>query len=139
MQKLEKIIEWANSKDEIKALILSGSLAGKGKTDKLSDYDVAVFGSDFFFIWGNNWLNEIQNYCVCIHDQFEFLSHDIPTRLTIFDAYFKVDFSFYPIMLLHALATIKTLPDDYNIGYQILLDKDETLTKMPKPSFKGFI
>jgi aminoglycoside 6-adenylyltransferase len=139
MQKLEKIIAWANSKDEIRALILSGSLAGKGKTDKLSDYDVAVFGSDFYFIRDNNWLNEIQNYCVCIHDQFEFLSHDIPTRLTIFDAYFKVDFSFYPITLLHALATIKTLPDDYNIGYQILLDKDETLTKMPKPSFKGFI
>jgi len=139
MQKLEQIINWANSKEEIRALILSGSLAGKGRTDELSDYDIAAFGSDLDFIQDDNWLHEIQNYWVCIHDQFQFLNHDIPTRLTIFDGYFKVDFSFYPIVLLHSLATVETLPDDYNIGYQILLDKDGILTKMPGPSFKGFI
>ena len=53
--------------------------------------------------------------------------------------YFKVDFSFYPITLLHALATIETLPDDYNIGYQILLDKDGILTKMPSPLSKDLL
>jgi len=47
MQKLEKIINWANSKDEIRALILSGSLTAKGKKDELSDYDIAVFGKNF--------------------------------------------------------------------------------------------
>jgi aminoglycoside 6-adenylyltransferase len=139
MQKLEMIINWANSRDEIRALILSGSLAGKSKTDELSDYDIAVFGTDFYFIQDDNWLNEIQNYWVCIHDKFRFLNDDIPTRLTIFDAYFKVDFSFYTISILHEIATMKTLPDDYNVGYQILLDRDGILTKMPRPSFKGFI
>ncbi|HEY6976127.1 MAG TPA: aminoglycoside 6-adenylyltransferase [Chitinophagaceae bacterium] len=138
MQKLEKMVGWANSKDEIRALILSGSLAGKGKTDKLSDYDIALYGTDFRFIEDDSWLNEIQNYWVCIHDQFQFLNHDIPTRLTIFDAYFKVDFSFFPITLLHEIG-MKTLPDDYNIGYQILLDKDEVLIKMQHPSFEGFV
>src|SRR6266542_2015028 len=92
MQKLEKIINWANSKDEIRALILSGSLTAKGKKDELSDYDIAVFGTDFYFINNDNWLNEI-----------------------------------------------KKLPDDYNIGYKILLDKDGVLEEIRKPSFKGFI
>jgi len=137
--KLKKIINWANSTDQIRALILSGSLAGKGKMDKLSDYDIALYGTDFHFIQDDNWINEIQNYWVCIHDKFRFLNQDIPSRLTIFDAYFKVDFSFYPMKLLHEIAAIKTLPDDYNIGYQILLDKDEILTKMPPPSFEGFV
>src|SRR5437870_5003291 len=114
MQKLEKIINWANSKDEIRALILSGSLAGKGKTDELSDYDIAVYGTDFYFIQDDNWLKEIQNYWVCIHDHFQFLNHNISTRLTIFDAYFKVDFSFYRLELLHKLSNNKTLPDGYN-------------------------
>ncbi len=139
MQKLEKIINWANSKDEIRALILSGSLTAKGKKDELSDYDIAVFGTDFYFINNDNWLNEIQNYWVCIHDKFQFLDYEIPTRLTIFDTYFKVDFSFHPLALLHEIVKNKTLPDDYNIGYQILLDKDRLLNEIRKPSFKGFI
>src|SRR5438105_1352626 len=132
MQKLEKIINWANSKDEIRALILSGSLAGKGKKDELSDYDIAVYGTNFYFIQDDNWLKEIQNYWLCIHDQFLFLDYEIPTRLTIFDAYFKVDFSFHPLELLDKFFT--SLPDDYNIGYKILLDKDGLFNEVLKPS-----
>jgi aminoglycoside 6-adenylyltransferase len=139
MQKLEKIINWADSKDTIRVLILSGSLAAKGKKDQLSDYDIAVYGTDFYFIDNDNWLNEIQNYWVCIHAKFRFLDYEIPTRLTIFDSLFKVDFSFHPLALIYKILNSKILPDDYNIGYRVLLDKDGLLNEMPKPSFKGFI
>src|SRR5690348_12034532 len=96
MRHLEKIISWANSIENIRAMILSGSLTSKGKQDILSDYDIAVYGNDFAFIENDDWLNSIQEYCVCIHDRFDFLGYEIPTRLTIFDGYFKVDFSFHP-------------------------------------------
>ena len=139
MRHLEKIINWANSISNIRVMILSGSLTGKGKQDILSDYDIAVYGSDFNFIDSDDWLNNIQDYWVCIHDQFEFLGYEIPTRLTIFDGYFKVDFSFHPMEELQRMIDDKKIPDDYNIGYEVLLDKDKLLKDLPKPTYRGFV
>jgi len=33
----------------------------------------------------------------------------------------------------------KKIPDDYNIGYEVLLDKDGLLKDLPKPTYKGFV
>ena len=139
MDILEKIVSWANEKNQVRALILSGSLAGIGKKDDLSDYDIALYGSDFDFIKDDRWLTGIQPYWICIHEHFEFWGYEIPSRLTIFDSISKVDFSFHPLELLRQLANAEKLPDCYQIGYEIILDKDGALTKMRKPSMKGFI
>jgi aminoglycoside 6-adenylyltransferase len=139
MRHLQKIITWANSIDNIRAMILSGSLTSKGKQDILSDYDIAVYGNEFDFIENDDWLNNIREYWVCIHDQFNFLDYKIPTRLTIFDEYFKVDFSFHPMKELQKMIDDKKIPDDYNIGYEVLLDKDGLLKDLPKPTYKGFV
>src|SRR3979411_740726 len=130
MDILEKILAWANKNDQVRALILSGSFAGKGKTDQLSDYDIALYGSDFGFINDDQWLTEIQHYWISIHSHFDFWGYDIPSRLIIFDSFSKVDFSFHPLELLKQLANTKVLPDCYQIGYKILIDKDRELEKM---------
>ena len=119
-------------------MILSGSLTTKGKKDFLSDYDIAIYCQDFNFITTDEWLYDIQNYWVCIHDKFKFLDYNIPSRLTIFDENFKTDFSFHPLDLLKKLSSAKVLPDEYNIGCEVLIDKDSALTKMPEPTFEGF-
>ncbi len=139
MYKLEKIIRWASGKENISALILTGSLASQGFIDKLSDYDIAVYGNSFDFIKNDNWLEEIEDHLVCIHDKFNFYNYEIPTRLTIFDPYFKVDFSFHLLEVLNKLIDSSTLPDEYNVGYKILLDKQGLAEKLPKPTFSGFI
>jgi aminoglycoside 6-adenylyltransferase len=139
MRHLEKIISWANSIGDIRVIILSGSLTSNSKQDMLSDYDIAVYGSNFDFIENDDWLNNIQNYWVCIHHQFEFLGYNIPTRLTIFDGYFKVDFSFHPLEALQQMIDDKKIPDDYNIGYEVVLDKDGLSKDLPKPTYKGFV
>jgi len=120
-------------------MILSGSLASKGKKDFLSDYDIALYCHDFNFLSKDDWINEIQDYWVCIHDKFKFLDYEIPTRLTIFNDNFKADFSFHPLEILEKLSSAKVLPDEYKIGCEILIDKDNALTEMPAPTFEGFI
>jgi len=138
MELLEKIINWAEKKAGISVLILSGSLAAKGKKDSLSDYDIAVYGNDFDFIDNDDWIKDIDDYLVCIHDQFELFHRQIPTRLTILNEGTKIDFSFHPLALLDKLVNQEKLPDAYNIGYRILLDKENLAEKMPPPSFHGF-
>jgi len=139
MELLEKIINWAEKKAGISVLILSGSLAAKGKKDSLSDYDIAVYGNDFDFIKQDDWIDDIDHYLICIHESFEFLDRQIPARLIIFDEVLKVDFSFHPLQSLHTLISQKKLPDDYDIGYRILLDKEGIASKMQKPSYRGFV
>lgn len=139
MLQLDKIVRWAEKNPSVNALLLSGSLAGRGRKDIFSDYDIAVYGNNFDFIDDDEWLKQIGNYLVCIHDNFEFLSYPIPTRLTIFDDISKVDFSFHPVQLLQTLTELEKLPDDYNIGYRILLDKDGTAARLKAPTFTGFV
>jgi len=119
-------------------MILSGSLASKGKKDFLSDYDIALYCYDINFLKKDDWLYEIQDYWVCIHDKFNFFDYEIPTRLTIFDENFKADFSFHPLDILEKLSSAKVLPDDYDNGYEILIDKDNALINMSMPTFEGF-
>ena len=135
MEQIEKIKRWALGRPGISALILSGSLAGRGKKDELSDYDIAIYGNDFSFIGDDKWLLEIGDYCICIHAHFELMGHTIPSRLTIFDPYCKVDFSFHPLQLLEELT--KKLPWEYEMGYQVLLDKNGLAQRLPPPSYKN--
>ncbi|MEO8211145.1 MAG: aminoglycoside 6-adenylyltransferase [bacterium] len=137
-ENLNKIIQWAEDKENIRALIITGSLASKGKRDILSDYDIALFGNRFEFIGNDEWLTEIADFLICVHDEFDFLGYQIPTRLTIFDENFKADFSFHPLEILKKLSSAAVLPDAYNIGCKVLIDKDNALSKMPVPTFEGF-
>ena len=136
---IQDIIEWAEGKAAIQTLLLSGSLAGRGPTDHLSDYDIAIFGQPFDFIATDDWLKEISSYWVCIWDSFVVDNHTIPTRLVVFDDTCKVDFSFHPPELLSHMVKSGHLPEGYRVGYQVLLDKAGVAVHLPEPSFQGFV
>lgn len=128
------IVNWGNRYSEIRALILTGSRAIKDKSDEFSDYDVAVFlNDDSRFTSSDGWLLEFGNPWVCVHEKIDWKGTCVPTRLVIFDPGVKIDFIFYPTKVLGELAD-NPLPDDFAVGYQILIDKDKLTTKMHAPS-----
>src|SRR6267142_1345805 len=137
---LEHFLSWAKKNARIRGVILTGSRAASRITaDNLSDYDVAVFGTDFDFIKNDFWLNELQEFWFCVHAHFHLLGVAIPTRLVIFNGALKVDFSFLPREILTQIVSCQELADGFNIGYTILLDKDNLLIQLPAPAFMGFI
>jgi len=138
MDYLKKICDWAMGNPDIRVLILSGSRARNKKSDELSDYDIAVYGNNFPFLHDDDWLKEIDNYWICIHDSFQLVGYQIPSRLTIFEGGVKVDFSFHPIESFQKIVTKNKLIDDYDIGYRVLLDKDGLTQRIPKAQFDGF-
>ena len=139
MKPLEHFLAWAETNATIRGVILTGSRAGKSaSTDSLSDYDVAVFGNDFDFIKDDRWLSEIQEFWVCVLDRFELWGVEIPTRLVLFNDELKIDFSFHPTEILNKIIANRELPDGLNTGYTILLDKDNILSQIKAPTFKGF-
>jgi len=137
MSILDTIIHRANNEETIRAIILTGSRAGKGPVDELSDFDLAIFTRDAKkYTNDNSWLDQTAQVLVCVEDQKnnDFGSIDaIPTRLVIFKDGTKVDFAFYPIAALEK--PIPKLPIAYNSGYTVLLDKDDITKALPAPIF----
>ena len=137
---LDRIVSWAENNESIRGLILTGSRANShDKTDFLSDYDIAVFGTGFEYISSDDWLINFEKHWICVHDRFTLVGFEIPTRLVIFNSTTKVDFSFHPMSVIETIAHNKELPDGYKNGFKILLDKDSLLIKWVQPTGDGFL
>lgn len=134
---LEKIIEWGKKEDTIKALILLGSRASLHQIDMYSDYDISVFcNSCECYIESENWLSQFGNVLVCVKEKVTCKGKTFPSRLVIFEGGVKVDFSFLSIDVLDQIAQSSSLPEDYDFGYKILLDKDNRASGILPPQFE---
>jgi len=137
---LKKVINWAESQESIRSLILTSSRAGASKTDEFSDYDIMVLTDNAeLYLTSDEWLKTIDNLWVYQKEQFTHGEYVIPTRLTIFQGGTKVDFSFWKTEILkYFIKNGFSETDDLNRGYQVLLDKDDLAKDLPKPSIKIF-
>jgi aminoglycoside 6-adenylyltransferase len=133
---LDRILQWAQTEESIRAIILQGSHAA-GLADSYSDYDLAIFCLTYApYTKDEKWLSNIGQVWICVHEKIEQGHAIFPTRLVIFEDGIKVDFIFYTIDLLHHLAHTKLLPAEYDRGFSVLLDKESHTTLMPKASHK---
>lgn len=136
---LSKICEWAELNEDIRAAILIGSRASNELSDELADYDISLFvRGDHEKIKNDTWLSSIANHWVCVHEKIDWKGEVIPTRLVIFENGIKVDFAFYREETLLELSQMKSLPNAYDCGYKILVDKDKVAEQMATPSMKAF-
>lgn len=135
MDFLQKIIRWGEEEDAIKVLLLQGSRAGNAGFDQFSDYDIAIFCTEpSVFTDTENWLPQIGDVWVCVKEKIYVGNKTFHTRLVIFSGGTKVDFSFLPLQVLNEMKD--HLPEDYDRGYQVLLDKENFTKGLRKPSFK---
>ena len=139
MDILLKIINWVKTEDSIRTIILTGSRAEKTISDDLSDYDINIFCDDIEpYIQKDQWISSIENMWVYISEKRFFNNKLYPTRLVIFKNGIKVDFTFFTNDVLNNLVKKPSLPDEFNIGYKILLDKDNITKNLKTPSYEGF-
>ena len=128
------IINWAEKENVIKTIILIGSRANKDITDELSDYDFSVFCETYEpYIKSDEWLSSLGDVWVCVHETRVCSGKIFPTRLIIFEGGIKVDLSFFTLDILQDLISKPYLPEEYNVGYSILLDKEGFAKNFPKP------
>ncbi len=129
---LQNVIRWAESRSEVRAVVLTGSHArGDGTADDISDLDVELFlDQPEAFTRSTGWLSEIGTVWVCLPLQ---TSEGYPARLVIFQGGLKVDFKLYPLDLLRRRTKSRRLSDLYNRGFRVLVDKDGLGALIPKP------
>lgn len=129
--KMPAVTEWARQTDDIRALVVTGSLARlDDTTDQFSDLDLQVITRDLQrFKANDNWLNEFDDIWI----RFP-LNRDLPYRLVWFRGGIKIDFQFLLVGDVYTMISTGDLPDEYMRGYHVVLDKDDLFRDLaPSP------
>ena len=138
---LSKLTAWAGRDDAIRALILTSSRARADPTvDALSDYDVIVAVPDIAeFLEGDEWVRGCGEPLARWGDRHEVLGLETVFCGVVYADGVKVDYSLWPVELLARVAGATELPDDLDVGYRVLLDKDDAAVGWAAPTFRAHV
>ena len=138
---IDKLVAWGMAHQLIRAMILTSSRTRPdGPVDLLSDYDLILAVSDVGpFAFEDAWISDYDRPMVRWGDQDEM--HGLTTyfRGVVYQNYVKIDYSIWPVELLDYIANSASLPDQLDVGYRVLLDKDQRTTGWKPPSYQAHI
>jgi aminoglycoside 6-adenylyltransferase len=134
----EKTIAWARTEDAVRAAIIEGSRGRPhGHIDRFSDYDLNLYVTDISILTRSDaWIEQISPV---------WAMEKIPepdgttSRLVLFAGGYDIDFKLLPASMLHAYVEQQTLPDEYQRGYKVVLDKDGLAARLPPPNYKAIL
>jgi aminoglycoside 6-adenylyltransferase len=138
---LDRLIAWGKAKDDVRAMILTSSRANPDvKIDRFSDYDPILVVTDIRQYMNDEWLGDFSKVLVVYHDPVKLeYGFERFCYVTQYESGLKIDFTLWPVGLLRKIIELEKLPDYLDIGYKILLDKDDTAIKLKPPSYQAFI
>lgn len=130
------------ARPDVRAIILTSSRASpKGKVDAFSDYDVivSVTNSPRYFA-DKSWLADFGPVLVVYHDPVrKYFGGECFREITQYETGLKIDFNVWPTEVLARVAAEPALPDELDIGYKVLLDKDGAAASLKPPTYKAHI
>src|ERR1700737_386717 len=138
---LEKLKVWGRTQSAVRALILTSSRArNDGVADVLSDYDLVLAVTDLGrFEKEDAWISDYGRPIVRWDDQSTLYGLTTLFRGIIYEDYVKIDYSVGPDMMLDRISAEPQLPDCLDVGYRVLLDKDNRSSRWKPPSYKAHI
>jgi len=138
---IRHLVRWAELQQAIWVMILTSSQArADARVDVLSDYDVLLFVTDATaFAHNTMWLYTFGKVLVQFRDEREHNGVREYTRLALYADGTKIDFTIASLARLHAILASPGLPDDLDVGYRVLVDKETMTTNLPAPTFRAYI
>jgi aminoglycoside 6-adenylyltransferase len=123
---LARLTAWAEREEAVRTLVLTSSRARADETaDALSDYDVIVgVGDTEDFLAGGDWVRGYGEPLASWSDRHEVLGVATTFCGVVYADRIKVDYSVWPQALVERVGEAPRLPDDLDVGYRVLLDKD---------------
>ncbi|WP_343534544.1 AadS family aminoglycoside 6-adenylyltransferase [Pedobacter sp.] len=137
-QKLKDIINWAKENKEIRALLLTSSLVNPlAPVDDFSDLDIEiVFESNVTYVEHSTWLNLFGTPIAILEEDDSYFDGKHAMKMVLYEDHTKVDFKLFSKPQFLKEAKMEELPEDWDIGYQVLLDKDDITRGLKKPSYR---
>ncbi len=144
-QTLRGLVRWAQEQPSVRALLLTSSRANpNAAVDLFSDYDVILAVTDSHpFFDDRTWLADFGPVLVVYRDP---IKHGAGERglgrfayITQYEDGTKIDFTLWPVELLRRVVAAPELPDDLDVGYTVLLDKDRLTDRLQVPTYTAHI
>ncbi|MBO9674899.1 MAG: AadS family aminoglycoside 6-adenylyltransferase [Sphingobacteriaceae bacterium] len=137
-QKLDAIIEWSEKNEDVRALLLTSSLVNpSAPVDEFSDLDIEfIFENNASYILNKNWTLDFGNPIAMIEEDESCFDNKHAMKMVLYDDGVKVDFKLYSISKFIEETQQKELPEDWDIGYKVLIDKDGITQEMLKPTYR---
>jgi len=138
---LERLMEWGGTQAAVRAMILTSSRArGDGSVDALSDYDLVLGVTDLErFEKEDAWISDYGRPIVRWGERSTLYGVTTLFLGVLYDDYVKIDYSVWPAALLERISAEARLPDCLDVGYRVLLDKDNRCARWKPPSYTAHI
>ena len=144
---IRKLIRLGQSNDAIRAVLLTSSLCNpNAPADILSDFDVELFFDDPTpFVESDEWIETLGLGPIMALWHWPNEWDEEPgsgrtwTRMVYYRDGTKMDISLAFLADLRELSSADALPDGYDIGYRVLVDKDGVTTSLKPPTYQAFI
>lgn len=138
---IQHLIAWANADPQIRAVIWTSTRTNPAaKTDALSDYDIILVVEDIApFHADEGWLGDFGRVLVVYTDPI-YHEYDQPTFANIiqYEDGLKIDFTLMPVGLWQQIVDEPKLRDDLDVGYRVLVDKDNLSAGLAPPTYKAY-
>ncbi len=138
---LERLVAWGEAHESIRALILTSSRArSDGSVDTLSDYDLIVAVTDTAgFTTNDEWVSAYGEPLARWGDQSELYGLTNHFLGVVYADGVKVDYTVWPEALLERVAEAEALPEELDVGYRVLLDKQGRTAGWKAPTYRAHI
>lgn len=138
----EALTQWALGQPSVRAMILTSSRAiPQAPVDVFSDYDLILAVRDVLpFYEDRAWLEAFGPVLVVYRDPLEpYYGLDKFACITQYESGLKIDFTLWPTGILQRVVADPQLPDEFDAGYLVLLDKDHLTDGLKPPTYAAYI
>ncbi len=138
-EKLEQIIHWAENNPDIRAVLLTSSLVNPyAPVDDFSDLDVElVFENRTSYESGNEWIRLFGEPISMIEEDESVFDGKHAMKMVLYKDHVKVDFKLYQVAEFIEEIKEENLPEDWDVGYRVLIDKDNLTEKLKEPTYQS--
>jgi aminoglycoside 6-adenylyltransferase len=139
---IQDIISWAQKRDDVRAVLLTSTRAiPGGMIDLYSDYDIILVVLDIYpYFEDEGWLHDFGEVLVRYRDPIKLMNGcEKFAYITQYEDGTKIDFTLWPVEMVHQIAKAAELPKDLDIGYIVLQDKDHLTREMSPPTYQAYI
>ena len=141
-QVIDRLKKWGACREDVRAILLTSSRASpNAKVDAFSDYDVILVVTNISdYYEDKTWLSDFGPTLVVYHDPLrKKYGSDCFSEITQYATGLKIDFNVYPKEVLTRIAAAPALPDELDVGYAVLLDKDGLTAGLRPATYRAHI
>jgi aminoglycoside 6-adenylyltransferase len=137
-----QLLDWARRQEAVRVMLLTSTRTSPNAcVDLFSDYDVILAVTDIHPLFADRaWLEDFGRVLVVYRDPIR-LMHGVEkfAYITQYEDGLKIDFTLWPVEMVPQVVAAPQLSDDLDVGYNILMDKDDLTAGLQAPTYRAHI